>query len=86
MFGSPVENQRTAREDEQNDRLAGGDDGFKKLLLVAGQIEVCARACLAAHGARFPQREDDHIGRAGRFDGLGKTSLRGRSSISVPLE
>jgi hypothetical protein len=42
VYGCPVEDQRTAGEDEQNHRLACSNDGFKKLLLVAGKIEVCA--------------------------------------------
>ena len=42
MLGGPVEHEGTARENEQNDRLAGGGDGFQKLLLVAGQVEMRA--------------------------------------------
>ena len=77
MLGGPVEDQGTARENEQNDRLAGSDYGFQNLLLIARQIEVCARARLAAHAVRFPQREDDYIGRPGRLEGLRETRLRG---------
>jgi hypothetical protein len=40
MLGCPVEDQGTAREDEQNDRLANSDYGFEKLLLIAWQIKM----------------------------------------------
>ena len=76
MLSGPIEHQRTAREDEQDDWLAGGGDGFQKLLLVAGQVEICAGACLTAHGAGFSQGEDNDIGGCGGCDGLGKAGLR----------
>jgi hypothetical protein len=59
VLNGPRYRKRAAVEEHKNDRLAGGDDGFEQLLLIARQIEASARRTFAAHEARFPQCEDD---------------------------
>ena len=49
-------------EKDEHDRLAGGDDGFKHLLLNAGQIEGGARGGFAAHAGDFAHDGDDEVG------------------------
>src|SRR5271156_1446631 len=58
MPSGPVEHQRAAGEDEQDDRLAGGDHRLKQLLLVPRQFEVSTRRGFTTHVARLAQGED----------------------------
>ena len=61
MLRGPIEYQRPAGENEQDDRLAGCDYSLEQLLLVPGQIQVRARRGFAAHVARLAQGEDGDI-------------------------
>ncbi len=62
MLSGPVQHQRAAGEDEQNDRLAGCYDSLQQLLLVPGQVKMSARRRFTGHVARFAKGEDRDVG------------------------
>ncbi len=72
MLSGPIQHQRPAGENEQHDRLAGGDDCFQQLLLIPRQIQVGAGCGFATHVARLAQGEDGHIGILCRGHGCGE--------------
>ena len=70
MFSRPGNGERPSIFQNQNDRLARGDNGFKKLFLVSGKIEALAVEAFAGDSLPLAEREDDDIGGLRDADGL----------------
>ncbi len=83
VLAGPVDIERAAVEQKQDDGFAGGDGGFEKLLLAAGKGERGAGGVLAAHVLRFAEDEDGNVRLLHEVDGvveLGIALLRGVQS------
>ena len=67
-----LSSKRPAGEHDEDDRLAGGDDGFEQLFLVAGKAEMNAAGGFAFHPVGgFAEGEDGDVGLLGGLDGFG---------------
>ena len=68
--GGPGDVEGAAVEEDEHDGFAGGDSGFEKLLLLAGESEAGARGALAAHALELAEDEDGDVGLVDEVDGV----------------
>lgn len=61
MLLCPTDGERPSVFEHQDDRLAGCNDGFEQLLLIARQIEAGAVKALPRDALPLPQTEDDSV-------------------------
>ena len=87
MFLRPVDRERAAVLQDDDERLAGGGEGFEQLLLRGGQIDGGAVAAgeafeldghlFAFERGREADEGDGDVGLLGSFDGLVAQNFRG---------